>query len=132
MHFRVIRQPRHPVFKNARTFGIRRRFEVYSAGVAPTDVRQEAIEAMAEIGIDISQHRPKPVDDFLQQEFDYAITVCDNANEQCPTFRAKTRRLHWSFPDPAVIQGDHETRLTAFREIHNQIRECFKTFFGTV
>jgi arsenate reductase len=107
------------------------RFEVYSAGVAPTHVRQEAIEAMKEIGIDISHHRSKPVHEFLQQEFDYVITVCDNANELCPVFPAKTQRIHWSFQDPAAIQGNHETRLSAFRKVRDQIRECFKTFART-
>jgi arsenate reductase len=104
------------------------RFEVYSAGVAPTSVRQEAIEVMQEIGINISRHRSKPVDEFLGQGFDYVITVCDNANEQCPVFPGKTQRLHWSFPDPAAIEGSHETRLAAFREIRDQIRKRFKKF----
>jgi arsenate reductase len=104
------------------------RFEVYSAGVAPTSVRQEAIAVMQENGINISHHRSKPVDEFLGQEFDYVITVCDNANEQCPVFPGKTQRLHWSFPDPAATEGSHETRLAAFREIRDQIRKRFKKF----
>jgi arsenate reductase (thioredoxin) len=103
------------------------RFEVHSAGVAPTQVKPEAIEAMDEIGIDISRHRSKSVDEFLGQEFDYVITVCDNANEQCPVFAGKTHRLHWSFKDPAAVAGSHETRLCAFREIRDQIRERLKT-----
>jgi arsenate reductase len=108
------------------------RFEVHSAGVAPTSVRPEAIEAMQEVGIDISSQRSKSVDEFVGQEFDYVITVCDNANEQCPVFPGKTQRLHWSFPDPAEIEGDHETRLSAFRRTRDEIRERFKNFAGTV
>jgi len=102
-------------------------FEVESAGVNPTAVKPEAIEAMREIGIDISSHRSKSVDEFTDQEFDYVITVCDNANEQCPVFPGKTQRLHWSFPDPAAVEGSHEDRLLVFREIRNQIRERLKT-----
>jgi len=103
------------------------RFEVESAGVDPVAVKPEAIEAMREIGIDISGHRSKSVDEFTEQEFDYVITVCDNANEQCPVFPGKMQRLHWSFSDPAAVQGSHETRLPAFREIRDQIRERLKT-----
>src|SRR5512144_282557 len=73
------------------------RFEVASAGVAPSHVRAEAIEAMKEIGIDISTHRSKSVDEFIGEGFDYVITVCDNANEQCPVFPGRTTRIHWSF-----------------------------------
>src|SRR5215467_1202382 len=69
------------------------RFEVESAGVSPTHVRSEAITVMRELGIDISQHRSKSVAEFSKQEFDYVITVCDNANEQCPIFPANTQRI---------------------------------------
>ena len=103
------------------------RFEVESAGVDPTTVKPEAIQAMREIGIDISSHRSKPVDEFTNQEFDYVITVCDNANEQCPVFPGNTQRLHWSLPDPAAVPGSYETRLLAFREIRDQIRARLKT-----
>src|ERR1700756_689344 len=72
------------------------RFEVYSAGVAPTRVRPEAMEDMREVGIDISAYRSKSVDEFTNQEFDYVITVCDNANENCPVFPSNTKRIHWS------------------------------------
>jgi arsenate reductase (thioredoxin) len=99
------------------------RFDVASAGVAPTQVRPEAVEAMREIGIDISGHRSKSVDEFSAQEFDYVITVCDNANEQCPLFPGKTQRIHWSFQDPAASQGDEESRMEIFRRVRDQIRE---------
>ena len=105
-------------------------FEVFSAGVAPTHVRSEAIEAMREIGIDISAHRSKSVDEFLGQEFDYVITVCDNANEQCPTVPGKTRRLHWSFEDPAAVEGDHNVRLNGFRSVRDQIAEQLRLFIS--
>src|SRR5688572_26708003 len=98
-------------------------FEVFSAGVAPTRVRPEAIEVLAEIGIDISHQQSKSVDEFLGQEFDYVITVCDNANEQCPVFPGRTKRIHWSFADPAAIEGDETLRLTAFRTARDQIAE---------
>ena len=105
-------------------------FEVFSAGVAPTHVRSEAIEAMREIGIDLSAHRSKSVDEFLGQEFDYVITVCDNANEQCPTFPGKTKRLHWSFEDPAAVEGDHNVRLNGFRSVRDQIAEQLRLFIS--
>lgn len=103
------------------------RFDVASAGVAPSHVRPEAMEAMRELGIDISGHRSKSIDEFAGQEFDYVITVCDNANEQCPIFPGKTKRIHWSFEDPAAIQGDDMKRLATFRRVRDQIREKLKT-----
>jgi arsenate reductase len=102
--------------------------EAFSAGVAPTTVRPEAIEVLAEIGIDISKHRSKSVDEFLGQDFDYVITVCDNANEHCPLFPGETKRIHWSFADPAAVAGDHEVRLAAFRTVRDQIAERLKEF----
>lgn len=101
-------------------------FEVFSAGTKPSRVRPEAIEAMREAGIDISAHRPKSVDEFLGQQFDYVITVCDNANELCPTFPGNTRRIHWSFEDPAATTGDEATRLAVFRRVRDEIRSRFK------
>src|SRR5256714_3304302 len=76
------------------------RFEVESAGVQPSGVRAEAVEAMREVGIDISRQRSKSVEEFAGREFDYVITVCDNARENCPLFPGKTERVHWSFDDP--------------------------------
>jgi arsenate reductase len=99
------------------------RFEVFSAGVDPSQVRPLAIEAMREVGIDISGQRSKSVDEFLGQEFDYVITVCDNANERCPVFPGKTKRIHWSFEDPAAAGGDEKTQLTVFRRVRDQIRQ---------
>jgi arsenate reductase (thioredoxin) len=106
----------------------RDRFEVESAGVAPTQVRSEAIAVMRELGIDISQHRSKSVDEFANEDFDYVITVCDNANEQCPVFPAKTKRIHWSFTDPAAVQGNEESRLQAFRKVRDEILTQLRLF----
>jgi len=104
------------------------RFEVASAGVAPSHVRPEAIEAMREIGIDISGHHSKSVDEFIGQEFDYVITVCDNANEHCPVFSGNTKRIHWSFDDPAAAEGDESTRLSVFRRVREEIRDRLRRF----
>lgn len=98
-------------------------YEVSSAGVSPTRVRPEAIEAMRELGIDISSQWSKAVTEFEGQEFDYVITVCDHANEQCPVFPGKARRIHWSFDDPAAAEGEDETRLAVFRRVRDEIRE---------
>lgn len=104
------------------------RFEVESAGISPTHVRPEAITVMREIGIDISQQRSQSVDEFSEEEFDYVITVCDNANEQCPVFPGKTTRIHWSFEDPAATQGDEQARLAVFRQVRDQILERLRQF----
>jgi arsenate reductase len=104
------------------------RFAVESAGVAPTQVRTEAIAVMREVGVDISHHRSKSVDEFLGQAFDYVITVCDNANEQCPVFPANTKRIHWSFEDPAAAQDDEQTRLAVFRRVRDEIARQLQLF----
>jgi arsenate reductase (thioredoxin) len=98
------------------------RFEVFSAGTKPSVVRREAIAAMGELGIDLSGHRSKSIDEFAGQRFDYLITVCDNAKESCPVFPGAAKRFHWSFEDPAAAQGTEGEKLAAFRNIRNQIR----------
>lgn len=104
-------------------------FAVESAGVKPGSVRSEAIQAMQEIGIDISGHRSKSVDEFLGQDFDYVITVCDNANQTCPVFPVKTHRLHQSFedPPPAGAKSPDET-IAIFRRVRDEIRSWMKGF----
>ena len=97
------------------------RFAVFSAGTKPSFVRPEAIVAMRELGVDLSSHRSKSVDEYRDASFDYVITVCDNANESCPLFAGKAERIHWSFEDPAAVDGDEETRLGSFRTIRDQI-----------
>jgi arsenate reductase len=104
------------------------RVEVASAGVAPTRVRPEAVAVMKEIDIDISNFRSKSIDEFLTQPFDYVITVCDNANQQCPMFAGASRRIHWSIEDPAAVVGDDEIRLEAFRQARNELRERLQRF----
>ena len=104
------------------------RFDVASAGVSPTRVRPEAIEAMREVGIDISTHRSKSVDEFTGHEFDYVITVCDHANEQCPVFPGRTKRIHWSFDDPAAAEGDEAARLAVFRRVRDEINQRLQQF----
>ena len=106
-------------------------FEVASAGVSPTQVRSEAVEVMKEIGIDISQHFSKDVDRFIADNFDYVITVCDNANERCPVFPGHAKRIHWSFADPAQVEGDEATKLSAFRTIRDQIKARIETFIDS-
>jgi|SRR3954463_11222561 len=105
-------------------------FEVFSAGTKPSLVRPEAIAVMNEIGIDISGHRSKSVAEFLGKEFDYVITVCDNAAESCPIFPGSTERLHWPFEDPAPVNGSKEEREAAFRKIRDQIQKRIKAELG--
>jgi arsenate reductase (thioredoxin) len=104
------------------------RFEVESAGTIATFVRPQAIAIMSEIGIDISEHRSKSLDEFLDTPFDYVITVCDNANETCPMFPGPAKRIHWSFDDPAAMQGSDEQVMDGFRRVRNEIRSKLTQF----
>jgi len=97
------------------------RVDVFSAGIKPSVVNPLAIRVMDERGIDIRHHRSKPLSEFLQQSFDYVITVCDNAAESCPVFPGRAQRLHWSFPDPALVEGDEHNKFRAFREVRDAI-----------
>ena len=103
-------------------------YDAVSAGTKPTLVRPEAITVMREVGIDISGHRSKSVDEFAGQPFDYVITVCDNAKGSCPIFPAKTQRIHWSIEDPAKVQGSEEERLVAFRRARDELRTRLQAF----
>jgi arsenate reductase len=102
--------------------------EVFSAGTKPTQVRPEAITVMREVGIDISGHRSKSVDELAGWDFDYVITVCDNAKESCPVFPARTRHIHWSIEDPAATRGSEDERLAAFRRIRDELRVRLEAF----
>ena len=102
--------------------------EVHSAGTRPGSVRPEAIAVLAELGIDIRGHWSKHVDTFAGQSFDYVITVCDHAKESCPVFPVRTRRIHWSFEDPAAATGDETHRLAEFRKIRDQIAQRLSEF----
>jgi len=104
------------------------RFEVESAGTKPGRVRPEAIAVMKEIGIDISGHRSKSVDEFASRRFDYVLTVFDNAKESCSIFPGYTSCIHKSFEDTAALEGTGEERLALFRRVRDEIREYLKTF----
>lgn len=106
------------------------RFAVESAGVRPSHVRWEAIQVMQEIGIDLSAHYSKAAEQFVGQEFDYILTVCDHANETCPTFPGVAQRLHHSFEDPpAPGVGSDEERLAIFRRVRDEIRQWLRAEF---
>ena len=104
------------------------RFDVFSAGTIASFVRPQAIEVMQEIGIDISSHRSKSVDVFTGQEFDCVITVCDSAKQNCPVFPGKTKRIHWSFDDPAEAIGSDEEVMAVFRRVRDEIRRRLEDF----
>ncbi len=108
------------------------RFEVHSAGTKPGHVRPEAVAVMRELGIDISGHRSKHLDAFRATEFRYVITVCDNAAESCPVFPGPAERIHWSFEDPAAVEGSEEERLAAFRRIRDQIAARVRAFAASL
>jgi arsenate reductase len=100
-------------------------FEAQSAGLEPGTLNPSVIEAMREVGVDISGKKTQAVFDVFKsgQLFAYVITVCDEASaERCPVFAGVTRRLHWSFPDPSALTGTREERLEGTREIRDQIR----------
>ena len=107
--------------------------DVYSAGTFPTEkVNPYAIKAMEEVGVNIKDNKPKNVDEFLTQQFDYVITVCDEANEACPFFTGKvTHRLHISFEDPALAKGTEEEIMNEFRKVRDQIKTRFAEFYFT-
>ena len=100
------------------------RFEALSAGTRPAGLNPGAIEVMREIGIDISTHRSRHVDEFVAQEFDWVITVCDSARETCPVFPGAAARLHWSFDDPAAATGSVQERRAVFRR--RRLRRMWK------
>ena len=103
-------------------------FEVESAGTNPAPVRPEAIAVMQELGIDISGHRSKHVDDLASQTFDYILTVCDSARDRCPVFAGAGVRLHRAFEDPAAAGGTEGERLAAFRRVRDGLRDFLRTF----
>jgi len=104
------------------------KFEVFSAGVKPTQVNPLAIKVMAEVGVDISKHRSKSAMEFIGEKFDYVITVCDNAKQTCPVFPGKYEKIHWSLEDPAEAQGSEEEKLVVFHKIRDKIKENILDF----
>jgi len=106
------------------------KYQAHSAGTEPSVVNPYAIQVMAEVGIDISKNRSKSINEFMDQKFDYVITVCDHANESCPFFPGGLKRLHQSFEDHASFKGNEADTLSVFRRIRNEIKEWIKRQFG--
>lgn len=107
------------------------RFVAESAGLEPTDLNPWAVLVMEEAGIDISRNRSKSVLDLLKErdDFSWIVTVCDeSSSERCPVFPSQARRLHWSFPDPALLKGTLEERIDGTRFIRNQIRDRVRSW----
>lgn len=98
-------------------------FAVASAGTDPKGLNPLTIEVMTEVGIDVSTQQSKSLDRLLDQSFDYVITVCDRARDNCPTFPGDNKRIHWSFDDPAAATGSHAQQLAVFRRVRNEIGE---------
>ena len=98
-------------------------YEVFSAGVKPTQVNPLAIKVMAEAGVDISKHKSKSAIEFIGQNFDYVVTLCDNAKQLCPVFPGKYEKVHWNLDDPAKAQGTEEEKLAIFRKIRDMIEQ---------
>lgn len=105
--------------------------EVFSAGTKPSSqVHPKAIQVMNEVGIDLSKNYPKSSDQYINESFDYVITVCDNAKESCPVFLGKVgKQLHIGFEDPAEATGSEEEILAVFRKIRDEIKKDFYEFF---
>jgi arsenate reductase len=104
------------------------RAEVYSAGVETHGVNPRAIAIMAEDGIDISQNTSNNVSEYTGIDFDYVITVCDNAKERCPVFPSKAKQFHHNFPDPAKATGTEEVVMAEFRKVREMIKEYTRNF----
>ncbi len=108
------------------------RFEAFSAGAKPTgDVHPLAVRAMAEVGVDISQHCSKSIDEFAGQSFDLLVTVCDNARESCPMYGGAKRQVHWGFDDPAHATGPEEEKMAVFRRVRDEIGKRIRKFVTT-
>ncbi len=101
--------------------------EAYSGGIWPIGVSSRAIQVMAEAGVDISSQTSDHVDDFLETDFDYVITLCDNARERCPIFSGKAKLIHKPFEDPTFVVGNKDEIMRAFRLTRDQIREFVET-----
>ncbi|AFH50548.1 Protein-tyrosine-phosphatase [Ignavibacterium album JCM 16511] len=108
-----------------------RELEVYSAGTKPADrVNPKAVQVMKEVGIDISNGKPEDVEKYINDSFDYVITVCDNAKETCPVFIGKVgKQLHIGFEDPADATGTEEEILSVFRKVRDEIKRDFYEFY---
>lgn len=107
------------------------RYEVVSAGTEKTQVQPMAIDVMREIGIDISDHHSKTVEDLGDRAFDYVATVCDAAREACPHVPARKQNRHWSFDDPSAATGSPEARLAVFRRVRDEIAQWIDEVFAS-
>jgi len=105
-------------------------YEAYSAGTEPKVVNPYAVRVMAEIGIDISHHKSKHLNEFLGKEFDYVVTVCDKAHQSCPFFPGGKEYIHKGFEDPSEVTGGEEEILNTFRKVRDEIKMWIKEFFG--
>ena len=105
-----------------------RKVKVYSAGVETHGVNPRAIATMQEDGIDISEHTSNNVSEYFEVDFDYVITVCDNAKERCPYFPTKAKTFHYNFPDPAKAQGTEAEIMAQFREVRGMIKQYCEDF----
>ena len=105
------------------------RYEVFSAGTKPVCLNPGSVEAMAEVGIDIAQHRSKHVEEYATQSIDYVVTVCDRAKETCPLWPGRTTVIHWSFDDPAAVAGTDDRRLV-FRRVRDEIASAIRQFLA--
>ena len=108
------------------------RLEAVSAGTEASFVNPRAIQVLGEIGVDISRHRSKNLDEFTAQEFDYVITLCGDANEKCPLFFGGVQRTHLGFPDPAKAVGTEEEILQEFRRVRDEIQKSLLAFFQSL
>ena len=106
------------------------RYEAYSAGTQPTKVNPYAIKVMSEIGIDISNHRSKSAEEFRGKEFDYIVTVCDNAKEACPFFPGGKTYLHKGFKDPSEFKGNENEIVAEFQRVRDEIKRWIEETFG--
>jgi arsenate reductase len=105
-------------------------YEAYSAGTQPTRLNPYTIKAMSEIGINISEYRSKSIEEFRGEEFDYVVTVCDNAKETCPFFPGGRKYFHQGFKDPSELKGDEDMVLAEFRRLRDEIKDWIKRTFS--
>ena len=101
--------------------------DVYSAGIRPIGVNSRAIKVMAEEGVDISMHQSQHIDEFSEIDFDYVVTLCDNAAENCPVFTGKAKVIHKPFDDPYFASGSEEQIMATFRKVRDDIRTFIET-----
>ncbi len=106
------------------------RYQAFSAGTKPSGVNPLAIEVMKEIGIDISHHRSKSLEELEGEEFDCVITVCNSAKEECPYFAGGKKHIHKSFPDPSSYKGTREGKFEFFRKVRDEIKSWIEKTFG--